>query len=113
MSQALRKERSMGGSVVILNEGSDERKGLRKKHTMFLENSSFLIVVGILVVFIENDGCEGTSLDWENMMDGLECRDKPFKPSLFGTGGPLEDFQSSVTTQKSVMLATTSLASLL
>ena len=46
-------------------------------------------------------------------MDGFECQAKPFKPSLFGTGGPLEDCQSLVKIPKSVMLAKTSLASLL
>lgn len=80
---------------------------------MSLENSSFLTLVGLLVVLIENDGCEGIPLDWENMMDGLECQAKPFKPSLFGTGGPLEDCQSLVKIQNSVMLAQTSLVSLL
>lgn len=42
-------------------------------------------------------------------MDGLECQAKPRKP---GTGRPLEDCQSLVKIQKSVLLVKPSLVSL-
>lgn len=77
----------------------------RKAHCVPLKEYSKVVSLVSLGCLTENDSVESTSVDCENMMDGLECQADVYLDCLFGTLGTLQVCQSLANIQKSVLLA--------